>query len=84
MTDDQKIKCRNCEHLKSYAPNNGGIRYRFFCNHKNQRYIHEYFAAHKISKMPAFICFGGGLYGDEPTIKRSPAWCPLKNKEVKQ
>lgn len=60
MTDDQKIKCRNCEHLKSYAPKNGGIRYKFICDHKNQRYIYKYFVAHKISKMPAFICFGGG------------------------
>lgn len=73
-----KIKCRNCEYLKSDFPRNGGTRYKFICNHKNQRYIHEYFTAHKMIKTPAFICFGGGLYGDEPTIKRSPAWCPLK------
>lgn len=74
------MKCRECKCLESQMPSNGGIRCKFYCGHKNQKYIYEYFKTHRISKMPAFLCFGGGLYGVEPTIKTSPAWCPLKKK----
>lgn len=79
------MKCKECEHIKALEPRNNGIRCTFLCGHKNQTYIYKYFRKHNIKKMPAFICYGGGLYGIEPTIKTSPAWCPLKKaKEVEE
>lgn len=82
---NEKIKCKDCEFLKAYGSNHGGIRCLFYCAHKNKSYIRSYYKSHNIRKEPGFICFGSGLYGDEPTIKTKPAWCPLnKKKENKE
>lgn len=77
----KSIKCRDCPHLDSLAPRNGGIRLRFICTHPNERYIYEYCRDHRLTKMPGFVCFGGGLYGNEPTIKTAPAFCPLRKRQ---
>lgn len=71
----EMTRCKDCEHTKSYRSLHGGVRLTFMCGHPNQIYIIDYFRQHKIKKMPAFLCYG---YGKEPTIKTSPAWCPLK------
>lgn len=71
--------CKNCSHLRAEPPyQKGALRWHFYCNHRNQRYIEEYHKKHRMSKQPNFVCFGTGLYGNKPTIKTSPAWCPLK------
>lgn len=75
------MNCKDCKHLKAAMPRNGGIRCSFYCDHKNQQYIYDYHKEHSLLKYPPFICYGGGLYGDIPTIKTSPAWCPLKKKK---
>lgn len=72
------IKCKDCVYLEAQAPRNGGLRMIFYCGHKNKKYIQDYHEKHKLSKYPYYVCFGGGLYGDIPTIKTAPAWCPLK------
>lgn len=76
-----KQKCRDCKYLESELPRNGGRNCRFYCRHKNQQKIYDYFKLHYMVKTPGFVCYGGGLYGTEPTIKTSPAWCPLNGKE---
>lgn len=75
------MNCKDCKHIEKFAPSNGGIRCRYYCGHKDQRYIYEYHLKRRRKKDPAFICYGGGLYGNIPTIKTSPAWCPLKKKK---
>lgn len=77
----KQTKCRDCKYLEAYGARNGGIRLRFICKHPNQQYMYEYCRDHRLTKMPGFVCFGGGLYGDEPTIKTAPAFCPLKKKK---
>lgn len=78
------MKCKDCKYLDSTMPQNGGTRCRFWCEHKNKQYMYDYCREHNIHKMPGFVCYGGGLYGVEPTIKTSPAWCPLKKKNNKE
>lgn len=74
------MKCKDCKNLVMCPPQNNGTRCTFKCGHKNQKHIYDYFIEHRIHKLPAFLCYGGGLYGGIPTIKTSPAWCPLKKK----
>ncbi|MDD3040531.1 hypothetical protein [Bacteroides sp.] len=76
----EKPKCTECEHCKDHAPSIN-TRGAFSYEHPNQRYIIDYFAEHKIQKMPGFINFGKP-YETKPSIKTSPAWCPKKAKEV--
>lgn len=74
------MKCRECEHCKRI----GGTvqRGKFFCEHPNQSYILDYFSAKHMVKMPGFIGFGEN-FSHKPLIKTSPAWCPLKAKNLK-
>ena len=76
------MKCKECEFLKAYPPAKG-VRYSYEYGHENQAYINKYHQEHHLHKYPPFICYGGGRYGNEPTIKTSPAWCPLKKGGVK-
>ena len=55
-------------------------RSSFSCEHPDQKYIRDYFSAHKIKKMPGFIAFGKPFSSEVP-IKTSPAWCPKKKQE---
>lgn len=80
MKKSTSPKCRECQDLKAYRSRNGGIRCFFYCEHKDQKYIVDYCKEHGINKHPGFVCYGGGLYGDIPTVKTSPVFCPLKKK----
>lgn len=66
-------ECEFCKDLRSY----GNTRGRFYCNHKNQAYIMNFFEKKRISKVTGFIGFGE-KFSDKPNIKTSPAWCPKK------
>lgn len=70
------MKCKECNYCKGLSSANA-TRMQFHCYHPNYNYIYNYFEKHKMSKMPAFIGFGE-KFSDKPSIKTSPAWCPLK------
>lgn len=80
----EQIRCRDCEFLSCK-----GIRlYRawrerlgYYCEHRDQEHIRNYFNEHRLKKMPGFVCYNNKNYSG-PAIKTSPAWCPKKRKRT--
>jgi len=70
--------CKDCPHKQVLRSGNNAT-HSVFCNHPNQQYINKYFKEHGIHKMQGFLGFINSR-GDFQ-IKKSPAWCPLKQKE---
>lgn len=72
--------CKNCEHCKRQRRRYAS-RYTYFCEHENQRYILDYFAANKIQSMPGFLGYSKSTREPELGRKTSPRWCPLRIEE---
>ena len=69
--------CKECPHKKEYQ-RFGNTTKVVMCEHLDKKYIRMYFKTHGIRKFEGFIGFvnSKGVF----PIKKSPAWCPLKQK----
>ena len=71
------MKCLECNYCVCMHMR-GNTRNEYFCKHPNQYYIHDYFAKHRLIKMPAFLGFGK----NRCPIKTSPRWCPYNAEQI--
>ena len=69
--------CKECPHKKEYRRKYNTTK-GAMCEHPDKGYIRMYFKVHNIRKHEGFIGYvnSKGVF----PIKKSPAWCPLKQK----
>lgn len=69
--------CKECPHKREYRKYGNSTK-EVMCKHPDRDYIHRYFIIHNIRKFEGFIGYvnSKGIF----PIKKSPAWCPLKQK----
>ena len=71
-------KCRDCKYLEARKKRSGSVGY--WCGHPDDKHVSKYFREHQLQKASGFLCYAA-YYTLEPTIKTSPAWCPLKRRK---
>lgn len=77
----REIVCKECPYKKEYRRNFNTTK-EVMCDHPDREYIHNYFEEHNIRKFERFIGFVNSK-GEFP-VKKSPKWCPLKQKGGEQ
>lgn len=72
------MNCKKCDYIKIITNyNKRATRNHCYCNHPDKEHISDYFRKHRVCKSVGFLSFTKP-YTNEPTIKTSPKWCPLK------
>ena len=69
--------CKDCPYKKEYRRNFNSTK-GVMCVHPDKEYIRKYFKDRNIKKYQGFIGFinSKGIF----PVKKSPMWCPLKQK----
>lgn len=76
--DTHEKICKVCPYKREIHLSGNSTK-QVYCEYPDKDYIRQFFKKHGISKMEGFLGFINSK-GDFP-IKKSPKWCPLKQKE---
>ena len=71
--------CKECSYKREFR-RVGNRTVSVTCEHPNKEYIRNYFKQNDIHKMEGFLGFIDSK-GNFP-IKKSPKWCPLKERDA--
>lgn len=70
-------ECKGCKHLNIYGSTHGGVRGLCYCGHPKALAAFKRYS-NGSNREPGFIAYTVG-WGQEPDIKTSPRWCPLRH-----
>lgn len=77
------MKCKECEFLGCHS-SRYGTRKTYICGHPASSKMYEHCQEHNINKAPTFLCYGDLNNGNQPSIKTSPKYCPIKLLEAEE